>query len=132
VRTAVVCRRAGAHDTPQICLEELSLSDHDLKFFFSSTVARTRKSPNLGTISKSTNCGLYGSNETLQHFKVMSSKKTFLKSSIQLSAYYFVAIIRKCLRIQTTISSNKVARNFFRLFPNAEWNTLSRALWIFT
>ena len=40
--------------------------------------------------------------------------------------------MRKRLGIQTTQASCKVARNFFGLLPNAEWNTLSRALWIFT
>ena len=42
--------------------------------------------------------------------------------------------MRKHLGIQTTQASCKVARNFFglRILPNAEWNTLSRALWIFT
>ena len=52
VHTTVVCSCAGAHVSSQICLEELSLSNHDLKFFFSSTVARTRNPPNLGTISQ--------------------------------------------------------------------------------
>ena len=40
--------------------------------------------------------------------------------------------MRKHLGIQTMQTSCKVARNFFELLPNAEWNTLSRALWIFT
>ena len=40
--------------------------------------------------------------------------------------------MRKRLGIQTMQASCKVARNFFGLLPNAEWNTLSRALWIFT